>query len=344
MQRLLEKIREILRNRRIRMFFTRFVSLVAAIVVFITTYALVLPAITLEKTASCGIDEHQHDDSCYEYALTCGLEESEGHHHDDSCYTVTEELECQMEEHQHSQENGCYDEEGNLICQLAEHAHDDSCYSEKKTLTCDQQESEGHQHTDACYEKVLVCDKEVHIHSAECYKDEENAEESKEEAADQSSSVSASEDSAGETETEAASGETLPDTYVPELDLLNMEAALSKNTGFYYFHAEEGQEVPDNSTEITDWQEVKEDTELAPTDLVKMYLPYTIPAGSLNGTNPTARYRLPENIHLTDDQIKAINKNENGITAGYAESDPELDITGNILSASFSSNEGVIVS
>lgn len=305
------------------MFFTRFVSLVAAIVVFITTYALVLPAITLEKTASCGIDEHQHDDSCYEYVLTCGLEESEGHHHDDSCYTVTEELECQMEEHQHSQENGCYDEEGNLICQLAEHAHDDSCYSEKKTLTCDQQESEGHQHTDACYEKVLVCDKEVHVHSAKCYKDEGNAEESNEEAADQSSSVSASEDSAGETETEAASGETLPDTHVPELDPLNMEAALSKNTGFYYFHAEEGQEVPDNSTEITDWQEVKEDTELAPTDSVKMYLPYTIPAGSLNETNPTARYRLPENIHLTDDQIKAINKNENGITAGYAESDPE---------------------
>ena len=50
---------------------------------------------------------------------------------------------------------------------------------------------------------------------------------------------------------------------------------------------------------------------------------YTIPAGSLNGTNPTARYRLPENIHLTDDQIKAINKNENGITAGFKESDPE---------------------
>ena len=303
------------------MFFTRFVSLVAAIVVFITTYALVLPAITLEKTASCGIDEHQHDDSCYEYVLTCGQEESEGHHHDNSCYTVTRELECQMEEHQHSQENGCYDEEGNLICQLAEHAHDDSCYSEKKTLTCDQQESEGHQHTDACYEKVLVCDKEVHIHSAKCYKDEGNAEESNEEAADQSSSVSVSEDSAVETETEAASGETLPDTYVPELDPLNMEAALSKNTGFYYFHAEEGQEVPDNSTEITDWQEVKEDTELAPTDLVKMYLPYTIPAGSLNETNPTARYRLPENIHLTDEQIKAINKNENGIYAAYLDSE-----------------------
>ena len=102
-----------------------------------------------------------------------------------------------------------------------------------------------------------------------------------------------------------------------------MEAVLGKETGFYYFHAEEGQEMPSNSAEITDWQKVEEDTELTPTDLVKMYLPYTIPAGSLNETNPTARYRLPENIHLTDEQIDVINENENGIAAGYAESDPE---------------------
>ena len=173
MQRLLEKIREILRNRRIRMFFTRVVSLMAAIIVFVTTYALVLPAITLEKTASCGIEEHQHNKGCYELVLTCDQEESEGHHHDDSCYTVTRELECDMDEHQHSQENGCYDEEGNLICELPEHVHDDSCYKEVKTLTCGLEESKGHHHTDACYEKVLVCEKEVHTHSEECYQEDD---------------------------------------------------------------------------------------------------------------------------------------------------------------------------
>ena len=305
------------------MFFTRFVSLIAAIVVFVTTYALVLPAITLEKTASCGLDEHQHSDACYEYVLTCGQEESEGHHHDDSCYTVTRELECDLDEHQHSRENGCYDEEGNLICQLEEHTHDDACYSEVKTLTCGREESEGHHHSDACYEKVLVCGKDVHTHSKDCYVDDGEADESNAEAADQASSVPMPEEAAGEQAAEAAAEETLPDNYVPELDPVNMEAVFGRKTGFYYFHAEEGQEVPSNSAEITDWQKVKDDTELAPTDLVKMYLPYTIPAGSLNETNPTARYRLPGNIHLTDDQIKAINKNENGITAGYSESDPE---------------------
>ena len=305
------------------MFFTRFVSLVAAIVVFITTYALVLPAITLEKTASCGIDEHQHDDSCYEYVLTCGQEESEGHHHDNSCYTVTRKLECQLEEHQHSPENGCYDEEGNLICQLEEHTHDDDCYSEVKELTCGREESEGHHHTDACYEKVLVCGKEVHTHSKECYTDDGDADGSNEEAANQASSVPMPDEAAGEQAAEAAAEESLSDNYVPELDPLNMEAVLGKKTGFYYFHAEEGQEMPANSAEITDWQKVEEDTELASTDLVKVYLPYAIPAGSLNETNPTARYRLPENIHLTDEQIDVINENENGIAAGYAESDPE---------------------
>ena len=323
MQRLLEKIREILRNRRTRRLFSRAVSLVAAFLVFVTTYALVLPAITLEKTASCGMDEHQHSDSCYESVLICGQEESEGHHHDDSCYTVTKELNCQLEEHRHSREAGCYDEEGNLICQLSEHTHDDSCYREVKTLTCGREESEGHHHTDACYQKVLVCGKEVHTHSEACYKDGGNAGETNEEAADQASSVSMPENSSGEKTAEAAAEEKLSENDVPKLDALNMEAVFGKKTGFYYFHAGEGQEVPSNSSEITDWRRVKEDTKLAPTDLVKIYLPYSISAGSLNGTNPTARYRLPANIHLTDEQIKAINKNENGITAGFSKSDPE---------------------
>ena len=42
MQALLRKIRQILRDRRTRRFFTRFVASVAAIVVFVTTYALIL--------------------------------------------------------------------------------------------------------------------------------------------------------------------------------------------------------------------------------------------------------------------------------------------------------------
>jgi hypothetical protein len=149
MKALLIKIRQILRDRRTRQFLTRFVSVTAAIVVFVTTYALVLPAITMESQAACGIEAHQHDDSCYTENLICGQEESEGHHHTEDCYSVTRELVCSFEEHQHSAENSCYDEDGNLICTLEEHAHTDSCYEEHRELTCGQEESEGHHHTDS---------------------------------------------------------------------------------------------------------------------------------------------------------------------------------------------------
>ena len=82
----------------------RTISMFAAIVVFFTTYALVLPAITMEKNAGCGIEEHQHDDSCYEDQLICGLEESEEHQHTADCYERV--LVCGKEAHTHSE--ACY--------------------------------------------------------------------------------------------------------------------------------------------------------------------------------------------------------------------------------------------
>ena len=48
---------------------------------------------------------------------------------------------------------------------------------------------------------------------------------------------------------------------------------------------------------------------------------YTVPAGSLNTTIPTARYRLPDSIRLSDKQIEAINKAENGISSQYDDKD-----------------------
>ena len=48
MRELLRKIRKILKDRRTRQIFSRFVMSIAAVVVFVTTYAMILPAITLE--------------------------------------------------------------------------------------------------------------------------------------------------------------------------------------------------------------------------------------------------------------------------------------------------------
>lgn len=50
-------------KRRRRKRWHRVVTCLAAVVVFCTTYALILPAITLEKT--CDIPEHRHTESCY---------------------------------------------------------------------------------------------------------------------------------------------------------------------------------------------------------------------------------------------------------------------------------------
>ena len=348
MQALLRKIRQILKDRRTRRFFTRAVSSVAAIVVFVTTYALILPAITLEKTASCGIEEHQHSDSCYEAELVCGQEESDGHHHDGSCYSIKTELSCESREHQHSAEDGCYDADGNLVCELQEHVHDDSCYEEVRTLTCGQAESKGHHHTDACYEKVLVCGKEVHTHSEKCYGESGSTDAAEDDASVGMPSEQAGAGASGNTgnitdpgntgntgntgtavpeasDSTATAEAAQPDSYVPELDPVDMEAVLNSHTDFYYFHAEEGEEVPANSTEIADWRKVEEDTTLTSTDLVKVYFAYTIPAGSLNETNPSSRYRLPDNIHLSDKQIEAMNRYENGIAAGYKNSGAESE-------------------
>lgn len=169
MKALLAKIRMILKDRRTRQLLTRTVSITAALVVFVTTYALVLPAITMESEALCGVEAHQHDDSCYTEELVCGIPESDGHHHTEACYEVSRVLVCGKTAHQHGK--SCYDADGKLICGIEEHTHDDVCYKEKRELVCGLKESEGHRHTEDCYRKVLTCGKEIHTHSTECYKD-----------------------------------------------------------------------------------------------------------------------------------------------------------------------------
>ena len=96
----------------------RVVSGLSAVAVFVTTYALILPALTLEAALACGLEQHTHDDSCYSEirTLICGLEEtpvSEGHTHTDACYESV--LTCPLPEGEgHVHGESCFDEEGNL--------------------------------------------------------------------------------------------------------------------------------------------------------------------------------------------------------------------------------------
>lgn len=48
-----------------RSIWRKFVRAMACLVVFCTTYALILPVITLEQDYSCGLEEHVHADHCY---------------------------------------------------------------------------------------------------------------------------------------------------------------------------------------------------------------------------------------------------------------------------------------
>ena len=134
----------------------------AVIIVFVTTYALVLPAITMERKTYCGMEEHTHSDDCYTVTSTliCGQEESEGHTHTDDCYSEEKVLVCELEENE-------------------EHTHGDDCYEITRELICGQEESDGHTHTDACYEteKELTCGMEEHTHTDECYVDPDAPEE-----------------------------------------------------------------------------------------------------------------------------------------------------------------------
>lgn len=72
-------------------------------VVFITTYALILPAVTMtHEETFCAAEEHAHGEGCFAPSLSCTQE----HEHTDDCYTQV------------------------LVCELPEHTHSLACYAD----------------------------------------------------------------------------------------------------------------------------------------------------------------------------------------------------------------------
>lgn len=177
-------------QRKLRGYQVLFV--LAAIVVFCTVYALMMPAVTLSNEVVCGMEAHTHSDSCYSLELVppqpeliCGAGEDGAillHQHNEYCYNDRGELICtlpELESHVHGP--GCYQEKRTLICQETQqlgHTHSGSCYAyDKGELTCTWTEPENaHYHTDACYEtttrRVLTCGQTeggAHTHTDACY-------------------------------------------------------------------------------------------------------------------------------------------------------------------------------
>ena len=184
-----EKYTKVHKRKRLR---HRVVTVLAGVVVFCTTYALILPAITLEK--QCDIPEHTHTDACYAQVTSvekrvpvCSAKTLEIHQHTAGCYDANGNPTCGYADFVvHSHDSRCYDETGNLWCPLSEiaaHRHTDGCYalpevhthtegcytSVRGNLVCGQ-----HVHTDACYTEtaVLACgleESEEHQHDENCY-------------------------------------------------------------------------------------------------------------------------------------------------------------------------------
>ncbi len=195
-------------NYRRRMWHT-FVRVMACVMAFFTTYALIVPALTLEKTPS-GSEEHTHSESCYEKvtsgsgaALVCTYESLGVHVHTSACYNEENQLICGQADYLvHAHNDDCVDGNGEIVCRIPEvsaHEHTDSCYSvpeaepvEPETtaaetahshgdecyavrrgeLICPLVETEGHTHGTACRESTPPCElieQEAHQHTDACY-------------------------------------------------------------------------------------------------------------------------------------------------------------------------------
>ncbi|MGN0794428.1 MAG: Cna B-type domain-containing protein [Aristaeellaceae bacterium] len=190
-EEMLQRAEEYLARRKQRMRMLRAFTAMALVVAMMTSYVLMLPGLTMQSEAYCGLEEHVHDQSCYTLELICGEEERE------PSQTVVKMLQCSFKPHEHT--DACRAPDGSIGCGVSTsywHTHTAECYDETGALVCLLVSNPKHVHTDACYERVaeLVCTLEEsagHVHDASCY------------GLDRSHAVCGLEESAGHVHTDA---------------------------------------------------------------------------------------------------------------------------------------------
>lgn len=182
-QELLKTAEKYHTKRHHRKSWHKVVGILGCLVVFCTTYALILPALTMEKESFCGMEEHTHEAACYAQVSAprqpiCTQESLGIHQHSAACVAADGSIVCGQADfiaHVHSDE--CFLADGTLWCPLAEvttHTHGDGCYTpsdpghthtaecytqQQGELVCTEPEVPGHAHGDDCYnhEQVLIC-------------------------------------------------------------------------------------------------------------------------------------------------------------------------------------------
>lgn len=123
------------------------------------------------KELTCGQEEHTHDETCPVDPDTgdflCGYEE---HTHTDDCYTTETETEEKLI---------CGYEEGQVLSDGTAAEDGIAALEDTNTATSVAEDSSSeavsepvlHHHTEACYEKVLICTIPEHTHTLECLAD-----------------------------------------------------------------------------------------------------------------------------------------------------------------------------
>ena len=159
-ENLLQEAGRLGRSNKKKARWKKIMAVLACGVVFCTTYALILPAITMEQNKK----------------PVCTEEQVSGHVHTSECQNEEKELICGYADYViHTHDENCKDENGHIICglkEVKEHRHTESCYESKAV-----QMPDGEQEQEVQTEKVLVCkepEEIYHEHASSCYDEDGN--------------------------------------------------------------------------------------------------------------------------------------------------------------------------
>lgn len=212
METIWQKIADIILLSRLEKRWQKAASLLAIIVVFCTTYMLILPAITLANETYCGYDAHLHEDGCYviEKTLNCSYispesSEKEAEESEESTASVAGEVTSEAEETNTVNEKSTSETEetASEIEETASETEETASALEETTseteetasaleeTASDLQETESeateeesakaseaaHTHTQECFVDVrkLVCTLQEHLHNEDCFAEDSSS-------------------------------------------------------------------------------------------------------------------------------------------------------------------------
>ena len=143
------------------------VAVLACVVVFCTTYALILPAVTMTNNTFCGKQEHVHSDACYEKVLVCG--QSEPLEAESSVPASSEEAPAPVEASASEEPVQAETPSEDAVLPDGQDEVAPAVGASKRVLHAET--TAPHVHTEACYEKRLICQEEEHEHTLQCHSD-----------------------------------------------------------------------------------------------------------------------------------------------------------------------------